>query len=96
MPAAPSATELRQVPRLPGGFVLHCLRHTYGTRLGEAGAGAFTIMRLMGHSSETVPQRYVHLERAIEKLEALKQGTPIRLPEGRNGPLLLQISLQGN
>lgn len=41
-------------------FVLHSLRHTFGTRLGEAGADAFTIMRLMGHSSVTVSQRYVH------------------------------------
>ena len=54
-------------------FVPHSLRHTFGTRLGEAGADAFTIMRLMGHSSVTVSQRYVHpstdaLERAIGKL----------------------------
>jgi integrase len=28
--------------------------------LGEAGADAFTIMRLMGHSTVTVSQRYVH------------------------------------
>ncbi len=51
---------LRQALRLPSEFVLHCLRHTYGTRLREAGADAFTIMRLMGHSSVTVSQRYVH------------------------------------
>ena len=46
------------------------------TRLGEAGADAFTIMRIAGHSSVTVSQRYVHpspesLERAFEQLEAL-------------------------
>lgn len=35
-------------------FVLHSLRHTFGTRLGETGADAFTIMRLMGRSSVTV------------------------------------------
>jgi hypothetical protein len=28
--------------------------------LGEAGADAFTIMRLTGHSTVTVSQRYVH------------------------------------
>jgi len=54
-------------------FVPHSLRHTFGTRLGEAGADAFTIMKLMGHSTVTVSQRYVHpstdaLERAIGKL----------------------------
>jgi hypothetical protein len=29
----------------------------FGTRLGESGADAFTIMRLMGHSTVTVSQR---------------------------------------
>jgi hypothetical protein len=43
------------------------------TRLGEAGVDAFTIMRVAGHSSVTVSQRYVHpspdsLERAFERL----------------------------
>jgi hypothetical protein len=46
------------------------------TRLGEAGADAFTIMRIAGHSSVTTSQRYVHptpegLERAFERLEDL-------------------------
>jgi hypothetical protein len=46
------------------------------TRLGEAGAEAFTIMRIAGHSSVTISQRYVHptpegLERAFERLEDL-------------------------
>ena len=45
---------------LPKQFVLHSLRHTFGTRLGEAGTDAFTIMRIMGHSTITVSQRYVH------------------------------------
>jgi site-specific recombinase XerD len=33
-------------------------RHTFGTRLGEAGADAFTIMKAMGHSTVTVSQKY--------------------------------------
>ena len=46
------------------------------TRLGEAGADAFTTMRIAGHSSVTVAQRYVHPtseapERAFERLEDL-------------------------
>jgi integrase len=49
--------EMREALKMSGEFVLHSLRHTYGTRLGEAGADAFTIMRLMGHSSVTVSQR---------------------------------------
>jgi integrase len=45
---------------MPADFVLHSLRHTYGTRLGETGAGAFTIMKLMGRSTVTVSQRYLY------------------------------------
>ena len=59
-------------------FVLYPLRHTCLTRLGEAGADAFTIMRLAGHSSVTVSQRYVHptpesVERAFDRLETLNR-----------------------
>jgi len=55
-------------------FVIHSLRHTMLTRLGESGVDAFTIMRIAGHSSITVSQRYVHpspeaVERAFERLQ---------------------------
>ncbi len=68
--------EVRKLLKLSGEFVIHSLRHTMLTRLGEAGADAFTIMRIAGHSSVTVSQRYMHptpeaLERAFERLEAL-------------------------
>jgi integrase len=33
-------------------FVIHSARHTCLIRPGEAGADAFTIMKLMGHSSK--------------------------------------------
>ena len=57
-------------------FVLHPLRHTMLTRLGEAGSEAFTIMRIAGRSSVAVSQRYVHptpeaVERAFQRLETL-------------------------
>jgi hypothetical protein len=52
------------------------LVRTGWTALGEAGADAFTIMRLMGHSTVTVSQRYVHpspeaVELAFERLTAM-------------------------
>ena len=64
----------RKTLKLPTDFVIHSLRHTMLTRLGEAGVDAFTIMRIAGHSSVTVSQRYVHpsseaMERAFERLE---------------------------
>src|SRR5581483_10829238 len=63
--------------KLPDDAVLHSTRHTFCTRLGEAGADAFTIQRLAGHSSITISQKYVHptptiMESAIGKMEAVR------------------------
>ncbi|MHB1795343.1 MAG: tyrosine-type recombinase/integrase [Acidobacteriaceae bacterium] len=62
----------------PRDFVLHSLRHTCLTQLGEAGADAFTIMKLAGNSSVTVSQRYVHptgetVQLAFDRLETLNR-----------------------
>lgn len=46
--------QKRGLLKLPKGCVVHSLRHTMLTRLGEAGADAFTIMRIAGHSSVVV------------------------------------------
>ena len=72
----------------PAEFVLHSLRHTALTRLGEAGADAFTIMKLAGHSSVIVSQRYVHptgetVELAFDRLEKLNQKA-LNAPNGNN------------
>jgi integrase len=75
--AARQNTILEDGKVLPKTFVLHSLRHTFGTRLGLCpDADAFTIMRIMGHSSVMVSQKYVHptparLERAFEQLETM-------------------------
>lgn len=65
--------KVRDKLKLSAEFVVHSLRHTMLTRLGEAGADVFTIMRIAGHSSITMSQRYVHpsddaMELAFEKL----------------------------
>ena len=59
------------------------------TRLGEAGADAFTIIRIAGHSSATISQsRYSPapncLERAFARLHPLNERAADRLPEGQN------------
>jgi integrase len=64
----------RRRPIFPADFVLHSLRHTMLTRLAESGVDAFTIMRIAGHSSIVVSQRYIHptpeaVERAFERLQ---------------------------
>ncbi len=69
-------SKLRDTLKLTKDFVPHSFRHTYGTRLGEGGADAFTIMKLMGHSTVLVSQLYVHptpesMEKAVESMAAL-------------------------
>lgn len=78
----------KRKPIFAGDFVLHSLRHTMLTRLGESGVDAFTIMRIAGHSSIVVSQRYIHptpeaVERAFERLQlsaARPENEPKRLP----------------
>ena len=41
-------------------FVLYSLRHTFLTRLGESGCDAWTLARIVGHSSSAMSGRYVH------------------------------------
>jgi integrase len=41
-------------------FVLYSLRHTFLTRLGEAGCDTWTLARIAGHSSIAMSARYVH------------------------------------
>ncbi len=60
--------KIRKRLNLPKSFVLHSLRHTALTRLGQAGADAFVIQRIAGHYSVTVSERYVHpSQRAVEQ-----------------------------
>ncbi len=69
------------------------------TRLGESGADTLAIMRIAGHGSVTVSQRYVQpsseaLERAFKRLKALNGKAPADLPlETRNRRLLPTIVL---
>lgn len=61
---------------LPCGVCAALAARYLSHALGEAGADAFTIMKLAGHSSVTVSQRYVHptpesVELAFERLERL-------------------------
>ena len=80
--------HMRQALKLPADAVIHSFRHTFGTRLGEAGADAFTIMKAMGHSSVLVSQKYVHptpeaMELAFERLDAANQKAIAKLPGGQ-------------
>ena len=64
--------------KLPWDAVLHSTRHTALTDLGAAGADAFTIQTLAGHTSVTTSQRYVHpipetMARAMARLDTYRK-----------------------
>jgi integrase len=55
-------------------FRFHDLRHTAATRMADAGADAFTLMKILGHSDIRMTSRYTHatdaaLRRAVAKLD---------------------------
>jgi len=75
----------RTLLQLSKKAVIHSLRHTMLTRWGELGVAVFTIMRIAGHSSVTVSERYVHpgsesMERASAKLQEFNERANEQLP----------------
>lgn len=70
--------EVRTAGEFPAEFVLYSCRHTFGTRLAESGADSHAIKKLMGHSSVTTSEKYIHpgsehIERAMRRKELLDQ-----------------------
>ena len=72
------------------------------TRLGESGVDAFTIMRIAGHSSITVSQRYIHptpeaVERAFERLQLSGKGLDLEaeIEAKRLPPATVSATLEG-
>jgi integrase len=66
-----------QHPAWPPELKLYSSRHTFGTRLAESSGGnPFQIKALMGHSSVTTSEKYIHtpseeLSLAMKRKEAL-------------------------
>ena len=78
--------KLRSKLQLPKEAVIHSLRHTMLTRLGESGVDVFTIMKIAGHSSVSVSEKYVHpssesMERAFKRLQEFNKKAVEELPE---------------
>ena len=53
-------------------FRFHDLRHTFATRLAQAGVDLYKVQRLLGHKSPTMTQRYAH-----HSPESLREGVLI-------------------
>jgi integrase len=71
----PSAVSnrFRRLTRRAGltSLKFHSLRHTFGSRLGEAGRSPYEIARLMGHSDIKTSMTYVHMA-GMQLREALE------------------------
>ena len=77
--------RVRRQLQLSEEAVIHSLRHTMLTRLGESGVDAFTIMKIVGHSSITVSEKYVHpssesVKRAFERMQEFNERANRQLP----------------
>jgi len=64
-------------------FRFHDLRHTFATRLAQAGVDLYKVQRLLGHKSPTMTQRYAH-----HSPESLRDG--VLILEQHHPPALSQ------
>ncbi len=69
----------------------HDLRHTFASHLVMAGVDLSTVQACLGHSQQTMTQRYVnlapnHVKKAVRMLDKVFAPTPVRdtLPEGQH------------
>ncbi len=70
-------------------FRFHDLRHTFATRLAQAGVDLYKISKLLGHKDIKMTQRYAHhcpdsLRDGVEILEVDYNLTTIGKKEGLN------------
>lgn len=93
-PLADVKTAFKAACRRAGikGLRFHDLRHTFATRLVEAGVDIVTVRDLLGHSSVRLTERYTHSRnelkrRAVEALAAEKPGVLAHIwhAQGRDG-----------
>ncbi|MGY0233662.1 tyrosine-type recombinase/integrase [Longispora urticae] len=66
--------------RVERGALVHALRHTFATRLGQSGASAMEIMELLGHRSLSASQGYLKTT-ARELRDAARSNPSYRLLE---------------
>jgi excisionase family DNA binding protein len=67
------------------GLRFHDLRHTFGSRLVQRGADIETVRSLLGHSSITITQRYVHTTDDRKKAAVdLLDGKPAKPQKNEN------------
>ncbi|HSL54169.1 MAG TPA: site-specific integrase, partial [Pyrinomonadaceae bacterium] len=66
-------------------FHFHDLRHTFATRLGDAGCNATTIARLLGHSNIQMSMWYTHA--SDDSLRSAVEHAATKMPQTLKQPL---------
>jgi integrase len=69
-------------------FCFHDLRHTAATRMADAGADAFTLMSILGHSDIRMTARYTHatntaIRRAVSNLDTNSDFSNVLVTDSR-------------
>lgn len=72
LPVEHADAKLNENPKLRASF--HTLRHTYASRMVQAGVDLYRVQRLLGHSTPIMTARYskladADLKEAVETME---------------------------
>ncbi len=80
---APKGSKFAQILEAAGldpkdGYTFHCWRHTFRTRLAEAGVSTETAMRLCGHTDERTSAGYDHSQHLDELSAAIEAAAKVK------------------
>jgi site-specific recombinase XerD len=62
--------KLRRKAGLPSNIRIHDLRHTFASRLVNAGESLYVVQQMLGHADSRTTQRYAHLSNEVQRRAA--------------------------
>jgi len=75
-------------------FHFHDLRHTFATRLGDAGHSSRTIASLLGHSNTLQSDQYTHAtDHALKAAVECASGKPVTLASQTTKQPLMRVAV---